>query len=144
MQRKVHATIPYAIEGSHTVIGADGTVGKYGLGAQVVFHHRLLKESGGQQIGHLSGHCHIVAKQSDREWVAVCTKHYDWFDGSTMTAHATETVGPDNKRITEKLVIAGGIGQWEGAHGVDESYTYDPARGRGSGKIILTCLKGVC
>jgi hypothetical protein len=64
--------------------------------------------SGGQQIGHLSGHCHIVAKQSEREWVAVCTKHYDWFDGSTMTAHATETVGPDNKRITEKLVIAGG------------------------------------
>jgi hypothetical protein len=44
MQRKVHATIPYAIEGSNTVIGADGTVGKYGLGAQVVFHHRLLKE----------------------------------------------------------------------------------------------------
>lgn len=39
---------------------------------------------------------------------------------------------------------AGGIGQWEGAHGVDESYSYDPARGRGSGKIILTCLKGVC
>lgn len=44
MQRKVHATIPYAIEGSNTVIGADGKAGKYGLGAQVVFHHRLLKE----------------------------------------------------------------------------------------------------
>jgi hypothetical protein len=44
MQRKVHATIPYAIEGSNTVIAADGTVGKYGLGGQVVFHHRLLKD----------------------------------------------------------------------------------------------------
>jgi hypothetical protein len=44
MQRKVHATIPYAIEGSNMVIAADGTVGKYGLGGQVVFHHRLLKE----------------------------------------------------------------------------------------------------
>jgi hypothetical protein len=60
-------------------------------------------------MGHLSGHCHVVARQSDREWVAVCTKHYDWFDGSTMTAHATEIVGPDNRRITEKLVIAGGF-----------------------------------
>jgi hypothetical protein len=44
MLRKVHATIPYAIEGSNTVIGADGTTGKYGLGGQVVFHHRLLKD----------------------------------------------------------------------------------------------------
>jgi hypothetical protein len=26
-----------------------------------------------------------------------------------MTAHATEIVGPDNRRITEKLVIAGGF-----------------------------------
>jgi hypothetical protein len=29
------------------------------------------------------------------------------FDGSAMTAHATETVGPNNKSITEKLVITG-------------------------------------
>jgi hypothetical protein len=42
------------------------------------------------------------------------------------------------------LAAAGGIGQWEGAHGVDETYSYDPARGRGTGKIILTCLKGMC
>lgn len=44
LQRKVHATIPYTVEGGYNVIGADGTVGKYGLGAQVVFRHRLLKE----------------------------------------------------------------------------------------------------
>jgi hypothetical protein len=38
---------------------------------------------------------------------AVCTKHLDWSDGSTMTAHATEAVGPDNKPITARMVIAG-------------------------------------
>lgn len=40
--RKVHATIPYTVEGKQTVIGADGTPGKFGLGAQVVFYHTMM------------------------------------------------------------------------------------------------------
>lgn len=39
--RKVHATIPYTIEGKQIVIGVDGKLWRYGLGAQVVFHHSL-------------------------------------------------------------------------------------------------------
>jgi hypothetical protein len=41
--------------------------------------------------------------------------------------------------------VAGGIGaNWEGAHGEDVSYVYNPKTGRGSGKIELFCLKGRC
>eukprot|EP00878_Enallax_costatus_P003129 GHUV01003328.1.p1 GENE.GHUV01003328.1~~GHUV01003328.1.p1 ORF type:complete len:179 (+),score=19.76 GHUV01003328.1:411-947(+) len=141
--QKIHATVPYAISGKQTVLGPDGATGKYAIGGQVVFYHSLLTDKG-DQIGHLAGHCHIVSQQGPKQYVSVCTKHYDWLDGSTMTAHATEIIGPDNNPIKGRLVIAGGIGRWEGAHGEDINYMYDPASGKGSGKIVLYCLKGVC
>jgi hypothetical protein len=58
-----------------------------------------------KQIGYLSAHCHVVAKEGSA-WVAMCTKHLDWSDGSTMTAHSTEMITP-GAPIRAKMVVAG-------------------------------------
>jgi len=36
----------------------------------------------------------------------MCTKHMDWADGSTMTAHATELLQP-GQPVSARMVIAG-------------------------------------
>lgn len=43
--RKVHATIPYTIEGKQTIVGSNGTPGTYDVGGQVLFHYAL-RDSG--------------------------------------------------------------------------------------------------
>jgi len=39
--RKVHATVPYTIEGKQVIVAADGTPGTYDVGGQVLFHYAL-------------------------------------------------------------------------------------------------------
>lgn len=41
MMRKVHATIPYTIEGRQTVVGPDGKQGSWGVGGQVLLFFTL-------------------------------------------------------------------------------------------------------
>jgi len=140
--RKIQATIPYTLQGPQVVISADGKPnGALGIGGQVVMRS-ILRDGSNKQIGYMSAHCHIVSKEG-AAWVAMCTKHLDWTDGSTMTAHSTEMITP-GKPVSAKMVVAGGIGRWEGAHGEDMDFFYDPDKQTGGGKIVLTCLKGVC
>jgi hypothetical protein len=63
----------------------------------------------GSLIGNMASHCHIVSRTGPMSFKAVCTKHLDWADGSTMTAHATETITTDNKAVKSRMVIAGKI-----------------------------------
>eukprot|EP00877_Chromochloris_zofingiensis_P011033 jgi/Chrzof1/6183/Cz17g14180.t1 len=140
--RKIFAIIPYNVKGKSTIVGPDGAPGRLTVGSQVLYYLTMTNPKTGDVLGSVAGHCHVV-KSGGSGNIAACTKHYDFADGSSMTGHATETIN-GNAVIKARHVIAGGIGQWEGAHGEDVAYSYNPATATGSGKIVLTCLKGVC
>ncbi len=105
MARKEWATVPYTFMGKQTVLGPNGTPGTWSIGSQVLFSLAMRSSSDGA-VGVLSGHCHVAAPRADG-WLAVCTMHYDWADGSTMTGHVTLTMRPDGSPVKGRLVIAG-------------------------------------
>jgi hypothetical protein len=147
--RKIHATVDYRVAGPLALVGADGRPDKLDVGAQLLFDWRLSTgSSSSKAAGSVAGHCHVVSVSRDAADAgkAICTLHFDFADGSAMTAHATAPYRAGGA-LSARLVLAGGIGRWEGAHGQDVAFNWAPSRGGGgggSGRIELFCLKGVC
>ena len=90
-----------------------------------------------------------VAFAADTHWDPFKQKSHSPFVSrlSKLTIggiRVTISRGLSKLMIFNPVVFAGGIGRWEGAHGEDMDFFYDPVKQTGGGKIVLTCLKGVC
>jgi hypothetical protein len=95
-------------------------------------------------VGRVTGSCRVVAVAGDGTARALCSRHFEWDGGaSVMVTQSTEFLRPDGAQ-EGKLMILGGIGKWQGAHGEDLEFKYDAKTGAGGGKIVLYCLDGVC
>lgn len=98
--------------------------------------------------GRLHASCDAVGPAGGGAVRVLCTKHYEWDGGaSVMVAHATELYKPGSPvtgPVTGPVTVVGGIGRWQGAHGEDLEFKFDPKTGRGGGKIVLYCLDGRC
>lgn len=140
--RKVHATVYYTFKGKLIPLSSSGSQGTLDVGGQLVLDATLLE--GQKPVGRLSSTCRAVAALGGGAFRVLCTKHYEWDGGATvMVAHSTE-VYKAGAPMTAKVSVVGGIGRWQGAHGEDLDYQYDPRSETGGGKIVLYCLDGVC
>ncbi|KAI8476495.1 MAG: hypothetical protein J3K34DRAFT_401521 [Monoraphidium minutum] len=141
--RKVWATLPYTVKGQVTRFLSDGVKGQLDVGGHLVMDLELLQD--GAPSGRLYGTCRAVGAAPGGGVRAACTKHYEWDGGATaMVAHSTEVFKGGGAPVNARIMIVGGIGKWQGAHGEDLEFTYDPKTGQGSGKILLYCLDGRC
>jgi hypothetical protein len=90
------------------------------------------------------GACRAVAAAPGGGVRTLCTNHFEWDGGdSTMVGHASG-VFKAGSALAFKISIVGGIGKWQGAHGEDLEFKFDPKSGAGGGKIVLYCLDGRC
>lgn len=76
---------------------------------------------------------------------AVCSVHLLWDGGaSSMVAQLAAAVDRAGGGVSGRLVVLGGIGRWQGAHGEDSGFAFSGRSGGGGGRIVLNCLDGVC